>query len=148
MNTIVTLIGFSDVTPRLIEETERFAKALRSQVIVVHVVSKDPMVLEKTDANQIPSEERRKELIAEDYKRLSSLAERLSSAGLNVQVEQLVDANIGKAMMECEHWKADLIIVGSHRHGALYNWFVGSVTNDVLKTAQCPVLVVPVTSEK
>ena len=148
MTTIVTLIDYTDVTPKLIEQTERYAKALGSQVILVHVVSKDPMALVTDPVSQIPSEERRRELIAADFKHLSSLADLLTAVGINVQVRQLVDADIGKALAESEHWNAELIIVGSHHHGALYNWFVGSVTSDVIKTANCPVLVVPATPAK
>jgi nucleotide-binding universal stress UspA family protein len=33
--------------------------------------------------------------------------------------------------------------MGSHGHGALFEFLVGSVTNGVLKSAKCPVLVVP-----
>ena len=145
MNTIVTLVDYSDVTPKLIEQTEQFAKSFSSGVILAHVVSKDPMALVTEPASQIPSDEERQELIAADLKHLSSLAERLRNVGIFVQVKQLVDADIGKALVECDHWKADLIIVGSHHHGALYNWFVGSVTSDVVKAANCPVLVVPAT---
>jgi len=34
-------------------------------------------------------------------------------------------------------------VMGSHGHGAVYNLLVGSVTAGVLKSAKCPVLVVP-----
>src|SRR5437899_2553150 len=76
------------------------------------------------------------EVIQADYERLSSLGDLLSKAGVNVLVEQLKDATIETLMHEGEHqWKADLIIVGSYHHGTLYNWFIGSYTNEVLKVA-------------
>lgn len=143
MNPIVTLVDFSDVTPTLMEQTQRFAQALGMPVILVHIVSKDPMALVPEPASQIPSEEEREELIAEDLQKLLGLAQLLRAAGVDVQVKQLVDADIRKALLECQRWSAGLIIVGSHHHGALYNRFVGSVTNDVIRSAKCVVLVVP-----
>ena len=38
---------------------------------------------------------------------------------------------------------ADLIVMGSHGHGSVYNLLVGSVTEGILKAGQRPVLLVP-----
>src|SRR5664279_765038 len=115
MNTIVTLIDFPDVTPRLVEQTERYAKALGSRVILIHIVAKS-------------SQSAGNDAILADYRKLTEIGKCLSKAGLNVLVEQLVDADVCRAMDECRTWDAELIIVGSHHHSVLYNWFVGSFT--------------------
>jgi nucleotide-binding universal stress UspA family protein len=44
---------------------------------------------------------------------------------------------------EARKVKATHIVAGSHGHGAAHDLFVGSVTRDLLKSAPCPVLVVP-----
>lgn len=54
---------------------------------------------------------------------------------------------VDKILEERERLEADLLVLGSHGHGALYHLLTGSVTEGVLKKAACPVLVVPV-SEK
>ena len=38
---------------------------------------------------------------------------------------------------------ADLIVMGSHGHGALFEFLVGSATSGVLRAARVPVVVVP-----
>ncbi|PYJ41213.1 MAG: universal stress protein, partial [Verrucomicrobia bacterium] len=38
---------------------------------------------------------------------------------------------------------ADLIVMGTHGHGAMYNLLVGSATKGVLKHSSRPVLLVP-----
>ena len=38
---------------------------------------------------------------------------------------------------------ANLIVMGSHGHGSVYNLLVGSVTEGILKAGQRPVLLVP-----
>ena len=143
MNTIVTFIAFSDLTPRLIEQTERFAKALNSQVILAHILPPEPFVMDMAGVVPMTSSEQRQKLIDADGKRLSDLADRLNHEGLKTQAEQLVNADIETAMESCARWKADLIIVGSHHHNALYNTFIGSFRDKLLKAAHCPVLVVP-----
>ena len=39
--------------------------------------------------------------------------------------------------------KADMIVMGKHGHSALRDLLVGSVTERVVRSATCPVLVVP-----
>jgi nucleotide-binding universal stress UspA family protein len=41
------------------------------------------------------------------------------------------------------HWKADLIVVGSHGRGTMGRLLIGSVAQKVLHEAGCPVMVVP-----
>jgi nucleotide-binding universal stress UspA family protein len=40
--------------------------------------------------------------------------------------------------------QADLIVMGTHGHGAMYKLLVGSATKGVLKRSKRPVLLVPV----
>lgn len=143
MNTIITFIAFSDLTPRLIEQTERFAKALDARVVLAHLLPPEPFVMDMAGVVPMTSAEQRQKLIAADGKRLAELAERLNRDGFATQAEQLVNADIETAMESCARWKADLIIVGSHHHNALYNTFIGSFRDRLLKAAHCPVLVVP-----
>jgi nucleotide-binding universal stress UspA family protein len=43
---------------------------------------------------------------------------------------------------------ADLIVMGSHGHGSVYNLLVGSVTEGVLKISKCPILLVPTATKQ
>jgi nucleotide-binding universal stress UspA family protein len=40
-------------------------------------------------------------------------------------------------------WRADLIVMGSHGRGKVKGILMGSVSQDVLRTAPCPILVAP-----
>jgi len=51
--------------------------------------------------------------------------------------------SVDKLLEESERLNADLIVLGSHHHGALYDWFVGTFTTETLKRTHFPVLVVP-----
>jgi nucleotide-binding universal stress UspA family protein len=46
-------------------------------------------------------------------------------------------------LLESEKLAIDMIIVGSHGHGALYNALIGSVSERILHQSNCAVLVVP-----
>jgi len=55
---------------------------------------------------------------------------------------------VDKILREAREQNAGLIVMGSHGHGALYELLIGSVTQGVMKSAQCPVVIVPSKAHK
>jgi nucleotide-binding universal stress UspA family protein len=62
---------------------------------------------------------------------------------VKVSSRQFQGVDLDAILEECKKLETDLIVVGTHGHGALYNLLIGSMTADILKKAFCPVLVVP-----
>jgi nucleotide-binding universal stress UspA family protein len=46
-------------------------------------------------------------------------------------------------LAQADQLQADLIVVGSHGHGATYDLLVGSISSGVIRKSKVPVLVVP-----
>src|SRR5207245_3097999 len=78
----------------------------------------------------------------EEHQRLDELKKTLPP-GIDATALHIQGATAEKILHEAAQQKADLIVMGSHGHGAIYNLLVGSVTEGVLKSAPCPVVVVP-----
>jgi nucleotide-binding universal stress UspA family protein len=148
MKTIIALVDFSDVTPQVLEQASLMARTFGARLILVHVVPAEPEVIELGLASptllQPPSERR----IEQDYNQLLALRDSLTDSGVAVSAQQLEQADIGKLLSFCHNLEADLIVVGTHHHSAIYQFFVGTYTADVLKRAKCPVLVVPPPEQK
>ena len=66
-----------------------------------------------------------------------------SSAGLSVSREAVGAAASGLKIEQAERLTADYIVIGSHGHTAFYDLLVGSTASGVLKSASCPVVIVP-----
>ena len=147
MKTIVALVDFSDMTFKLLKQAHQLASAFGSEVILLHVVSPDPVVV---DFGMAPTVYRppSPETIAAEGDRLSQLQESLEKFGVRTSTRQIQGTRVEDLIEECRRLGADLIIVGSHGHGAVYNLLVGSITSQVLKSAPCPVLVVPAEMDK
>jgi nucleotide-binding universal stress UspA family protein len=143
MKTIVALVDFSDVTPKVVEQAAMHARTYGARLILLHVVPCEPAVVEFGIASptllQPPSERR----IESDYNQLLNLRDSLADSGVQVSAQQLEEADVVKLLDLCHSLAADLIVVGTHHHSTLYQFFLGSYTADVLKRAKCPVLVVP-----
>jgi nucleotide-binding universal stress UspA family protein len=147
MKTIVALVDFSDVASKVLEQAAEQAKAFDARVILLHVVPKEPVVMGFGLASPMVLEAPTELGIGTDLKRLEVLRDSLTERGVNVLMEQLTEGTVERLLEECRMWKADLIVLGSHHHSTVYNWFIGTFTADVLKSADCPVLVVPAQSE-
>lgn len=142
MKTILVPIDFSDTTAAVIETAKKFATTFGSHVVLLHVSEPEPdfvgfepgpMAVRQTIARDLKAEHRK----VEELKASCGIADVLA---LHIQ-----GPAIEKILHTAADHHAELIVMGSHGHGALYELLVGSVTAGVLKGAKCPVLVVPVT---
>jgi nucleotide-binding universal stress UspA family protein len=74
---------------------------------------------------------------------LESLQGELTRTGLNTIAHEREGTVVAEILKTAQEISADLIVMGSHGHGPVYNLLVGSVTEGVLKAGQRPVLLVP-----
>ena len=79
--------------------------------------------------------------VAASDRRLDRLHRRLKDAVSALPSE--VGAPVPLILKQARRVHADVIVMGSHGHGAAYDLAVGSVARGILKRAPCPVLVVP-----
>ena len=142
MKTILLPVDFSNVTTRLIETARTFAAAFGSRVVLLNVAEPEP---DFVGFEAGPPTVRIN--VARDFKaerqRLDELKTQLVSSGGEVVALHIQGPTVEKILHEAEEQHAELIIMGSHGHGALYELLVGGVTQGVIKGAACPVLVVP-----
>jgi nucleotide-binding universal stress UspA family protein len=143
MKTIVALVDFSDLTFKILRQAHDLAKAFGSQVVILHVVPSEPTVVGFGVASPVVLREPTPAEVAEDAAKLAALGESLTKFGVHATTRQLQGATVATVLEETRELGADLILMGSHGHGALYNLLVGSATSGVLKEAPCPVMVVP-----
>ena len=84
-----------------------------------------------------PSAEVLTQLSAGDEQQL----DRLAQAG---EEEEMVVGEPAQTLVQAaQRWGADLIVVGTHRQGAVAHFFAGSVAEQVLRQSGLPVLIVP-----
>ena len=142
MKTILVPVDFSDTTPGLIAAVKKLADAFGSRVILLHVSEPEPDFV-----GFEPGPMAVRQMVARDLKAEHQKVEALKAGcGLpDVLALHIQGPAIEKILDEAAAHDADLIVMGSHGHGALYELLVGSVTSGVLQAAQRPVLVVPAT---
>ena len=147
MKTILVPVDFSDITTEVVETARKFAAAFEGRVVILNVAEPEP---DFVGFEAGPPSVR--VATARDYKlerqRLDEIKTRLLSGGSDVTALHIQGPIVEKILHEAGEQQADLIIIGSHGHGALYDLLVGSVTHGVIKGATCAVVVVPAPAKK
>ena len=160
MKCILVPIDYSDVTPPVIDLARQLAKALDAEVHLVHVkevtAAATPGALGYGLAGMpelapmsgvpVPGFDTMPETIPEDEGQASKLAkwqEEIAQDGIKVSLHEPTGAVAEEILNQADTLDADLIVMGTHGHGAMYNLLVGSTTKGVLKHSTRPVLLVP-----
>jgi nucleotide-binding universal stress UspA family protein len=75
--------------------------------------------------------------------RLDRLRDSLTNTGSLAVAHEREGAVVEEVLKTAREVSADLIVMGTHGHGSVYNLLVGSVTEGILKASERPVLLVP-----
>lgn len=146
MKRILVAVDFSDVTEAVIVKSVELAKAFGSKVCIVHIEMPDPeyvgygigpLYVRNGVAQQLQ----------EGKQVLHSLSSAFDEEGIECKCLQMQGMTTDLILMEAVRFKADLLVVGSHEHGVLHHLFLGSVRENIIARAHCPVLVVPPLTE-
>ena len=140
---ILTAIDFFDSTEMILRVTRKLAISMNAKVRLLHVAEPDPdFVGFDTGPHEV-----RDQIAAEFHKEhrdLQALAEQLRDEGVDASAILVQGVIVDTVLEHAKSHDTDLIIVGSHGHGAVYDILVGSISEGIIRKAHCPVTVVPV----
>jgi len=160
MKNILVPIDYSDATDVVIDFVRDLARPLNAQIHLIHVkeipapasagamgygVFGVPDMLNMSGAPVTGLERTAPTATADeiDEGKLKDWEKELAMAGLKATLREPAGPVVETILGEADRRNADLIVMGTHGHGAMYNLLVGSVTEGVLKGSTRPVLLVP-----
>ena len=137
MKRVLALVDFTEHMTKVVEEALSQVRAFGGELFLIHVVPPAPVAVDYAPAPVVPDEfeDRRKQLF--------ELRDVLASQGVKVTAEQYSGAIVDTIVSHIDPLSPDLVVMGSHGHGALYDLVIGSVTSGVVKRAGWPLLLVP-----
>ncbi len=142
MENIVAAIDFSEITPTVVERAAEIARSFGSQLWLLHIAAPEPEFVGYGTGPQSQRDWRAKTL-REEHRYLQGQARELSQSGIKVTALLLQGETVATILREAAKLKAEMIVVGSHGHGALHKAILGSVSEGIIQKASCPVLIVP-----
>ena len=117
-----------------------------ASIHLLHVVEDANLTALYAEAACIELPSLREELTGEAQKRLDVLAAACAAAKVTATTQVLVGRASSTITEEADSRGSDLIVMGTHGRGGFAHLMIGSVAERVLRTAQCPVLIVRDTS--
>lgn len=142
MKTFLVPIDFSAVTEEVIDTAVSFARAFQGKVALIHVVQ-PPVV---TSEFALPVEVLQEAVSAGERAavgKLESYVAMFRNAGIPCEAKVTHGPPVTMIREEAARVNADFVVMGSHGHGKLYDFLVGSTASGVMKRATCGIIIVP-----
>jgi nucleotide-binding universal stress UspA family protein len=132
---ILCAADFSEYSRRALDHAVVLARWTGAELAIVHAVA--PPDFRLTGASLLAPPEREGRL--EALRRFAEPAIGPFAARLVLREGEAAREIVAESM----GWAADLVVVGTHGRRGLEHWELGSVAEQVIRTAPCPVLTVP-----
>ena len=137
LRTILLPTDFSDTGADAQEMAVRLAQRLGARLVCLHVVEPAKADADaEIEAQRVAEEERRAEPA------LARLAHGLHLREVPVEVRSAVGDPHAEIVRVAEREHADFVVIGTHGRGGLTRAILGSVAEQVVRHAPCPVLTV------
>lgn len=139
-------MDFSDTRGRLLEVATAEARLRGASLILMHVIEPvaevagfetDPEMMRLKIGQDLGAEQRI------EATRLAEAARQIEAQGVGCETLVRFGLPADEIIAAAAEHGADLLVMGSHGHGALFHLFSGSVVTGVLKGIDRPVLIVP-----
>jgi nucleotide-binding universal stress UspA family protein len=108
----------------------------------MHVAAPDPAFVGWDPGPDVVRHQRATDL-RDEHRQVQEFAEKLRARGIDTQALLIQGSTVETILERAEKLDADLIVLGSHGHGALYRALLGSISEGVVRKSACPVLIVP-----
>ena len=139
---ILVCVDLSDSTEEILQTIEKLCRPLNAKIWLLHNAMPEPETIEfKVDP--IEARETLAEKFHHQHRQIQELAERFRESGVDATALLVHGKTVDTILKEAADLDVDLIVVGSHGHGAMYQFLVGSISEGVLQRSSKPVLVIP-----
>ena len=144
MKRILAAIDFLDTTDKVINYVKKMIKESKGQLLIVHSEALESYLSAiTTEYNQTPSMELINVHKKQIENRLNEIHNNLSKDGIEAGCILMEGATVDNILKEADIFKADLIVIGSHKHGKFHNLLYGSIHKSLITLSRIPVLIVP-----
>ncbi len=147
MKRMLIAMDFSPVTARLVEVALGLCANHEVSVLLVHAAPPEPDFVGYRPGPQTVRDTVADEL-REEQQALRKWEDKLRDQNVQVEGRCIQGAIVDTLLSEAEKFAAELIVMGSHGHGALRHLLLGSVSEAMLKKSQIPLLVVPLPDDE
>jgi nucleotide-binding universal stress UspA family protein len=140
LNSVVVALGAEDAerVGRLAEEAIDIAGPADATVVITHVFARDGFD-ERVDALHFDRENVSADDVAARYAPVRELAAALDEAGVDYEIRGALGDYAEKVVAAAEEHDTDMVLVGGRKRSPTGKAVFGSVAQEVMLSAPCPV---------
>jgi len=139
---VLVAVDLSPASEKVVAAAGRVATQTGAEVYVLHAAEPEPDFVGYDAGPEVVRGQVAREY-REEHRGVQQLADGLRADGIEATALLVRGPTVVTTLAQAEKLGAELIVVGSHGHGAIYDVLVGSYSAGVLRGAKVPVLVVP-----
>lgn len=140
---IMVAVDFNDSIGELMGYAESMAQQYNSKIWVLHVADPEPDFVGYEPGPQyirdIKAEEYR-----EEHRNLEDICKNFITDEVHAEALLIQGSTVETVLEEAQKLNIDLLIVGTHKHSFLHNLLQESVSMELLKKAEIPMLTIPI----
>ena len=145
-NLLVALdLNHNDV--QLLGYARQLGHVFDAKIWILHIAAPDPDFVGFELGPQYIRDTRAEQL-RDEHKKLQQLADQLRTENLEAEALLVQGPTVEMIEKEVEKLKIDLLIMGSHPHGFLYETFVGHTSIKMFKTLSVPIMIIPIANDE
>lgn len=143
LHTIVVAIDFSQTSREALRRAVEIARDANGALHLVHVAAAPVYTAWAVTAPDLEASGVHARYVEDARLQLLDIASTLPIEPFRVTCTALPGQPAAEIVAYAARAGADLLVVGAHGHGAVSRFLLGSVAEQVVRRAACPVLVVP-----
>jgi nucleotide-binding universal stress UspA family protein len=143
LKNILVAVDFNDAVGDLLSYAEGIAEKFGAKVWVLHVAEPDPDFVGYEPGPQYIRDFKAEEF-REEHRNLQMYCNTFLSEEIEKEALLIQGSTVEAVLEEAKKLNSDLLIVGTHKHSFLHNLLQESISLELLKKADIPLLAIPI----
>lgn len=139
---ILVAVDLSDSTETIVDKVESITKDHSAKLWIVHN-AEPPTDMIEFKVDPIAAREALAKRFHQEHREIQAIADRLRREGREATALLVHGPTVKTILQEATDLDVDIVVVGSHGYGAMFELLMGSVTKEILRKSPYPVLVIP-----
>lgn len=143
---IMVAVDFHDSVGDILGFAESLAQKYNARIWVVHVIEPNPDFVGSIAGPQY-IEDLEEDDLREEHRTLQSICDTFLDKEIEFKALTIEGSTVDTVLEEASKLEADLLVVGTHKHGFLYNLLSESVSLELFRKVNIPLLTIPIDEE-
>ena len=143
LRNIMVAVDFNDSIGELMVYADSLAQKFGSKVWVLHVAEPEPDFVGYEPGPQYIRDLKANEY-REEHRNLQEICKNFLSEDINAEALLIQGSTVETVLDEAQKLNIDLLIVGTHKHSFLHNLLQESVSMELIKKSDIPIMAIPI----